>query len=394
MVSEAEFDKNQKAFREAMAQQSTTATAQSGTTMPSDQPSGTFFQDLTGINIGQGLMNESPEIRAEGFNSAAGVVGVGAKAAKAVNAAAPARTAIAAAAREAYAAAIKKGATKSAAAQAARVAAAKASADASFMAGNYLTWAGKKLASIGVRKAVVGAIGLGVSIFFLDVIRGMLTDKNAGALTLQGWLVDGVVDENEYRTELDKLDLGDQKEFYIEAALAAREEKLLQDMEKEFQIAIVPPEFRTVLGESPEQRAQAFRQEQARLAQPANAQGLTVAQVEQIQREFETGARSSAITEQLKNRAILTQEEIDQLPPGQLTPELMERLLEKKTPNKAEEPVAAAAPAPKPKSSLPTPGEQAAGASFVGGFTPGCPPGFIYDAGLKRCVPDTGVSRR
>lgn len=142
-------------------------------------------------------------------------------------------------------------------------------------------------------------------------------------------------------------------------------------------------------GELPFAAAQRIAKEKTAANAVGNAQGLTVAQIGQVNSEFEGGVRSAEVEKQKQEslqKAPPTVAELTQLPPGQLQPSEMEKVIKAKTPNQEVKPATLAAPKTDPRGTF-TPA--------AGAFTPagGCPPGYIWDAGQRKCVRDTGVSR-
>ena len=148
--------------------------------------------------------------------------------------------------------------------------------------------------------------------------------------------------------------------------------------------------FEQQTGELPFTAAQRVVKEQIAGQQPANAQGMTVAQVQQLQNEFEGAQRQAEQTRQLRER-VPDVEELNQIPPGQLTPEVLEKLLKQKTPNET------------PETTVPSAAEEAKPASTGGYKLPqgaqekilqmptGFPPGsnMVWDPVLKRWVQKT-----
>jgi len=126
------------------------------------------------------------------------------------------------------------------------------------------------------------------------IIIGLVTDKQASAATEAGWYASGLYDTDEngnpispeqalvdFESDLDKHDLGDQKQFYVKTAIEGRRLKEEDDLKKsiaaEEQETLIQRAnqagFRQLPGESQASRANQFLgQEQAQVTEAAGAQ--------------------------------------------------------------------------------------------------------------------------
>ena len=129
-------------------------------------------------------------------------------------------------------------------------------------------------------------------------------------------------------------------------------------------------ESQQIPGETALQTAQRIATEKNKAIQSANtvvnAQGMTQAQVDAVNQQFQSGQVQGEITKQKQQsnqQKPPTAAELAQLPPGQLTPDQMEKIIKAKTPN-VEPTTSAAAPA---KTAEPN---QGMNFTPAGGFTP------------------------
>lgn len=442
MVSEAEFDKNQQKFREAVNQapapveQPQTQTSPEADIIQATRETFNAVSDFFGVSENQRTGDGLPDIPAilSGISSdevapqdrlllGGGVAN------------APASSAV-------YRALISNGLSKRAAAQGAAQAAQMIKQGVSFevAADKAAFWAalrnlpkdaaGKKLASkvgadalanlksaatpsaAGVGKilqqitdfvkarpleAVGGTFLIGsiARSFIGDYTKGLLGLDEAGARVAAEFYANGLITKEQLHAELDGRGYSDP----IIAAYEATAEEMKTEVDfgvdqaQTLGIQQLPGE--SISDYSRRGITEFKKQQEAALAaqQPANAQGLTQAQIGQVNAEFQKGVVSGEVERQKQEslqKKPPTMEELQGVPTGQIAPSDLERIVKQKTPNAPLDVVGSAPTAGKTKA--PTPEELAAKQSFLGGFTPICPPGTIWDPGLKRCVRDTGSS--
>src|SRR3990167_5346888 len=305
MVSEAEYDKNQAAFKTAQA----TTTTQSGTSIPTTGQNLPFgqFPDIPGtLDAPQGSPERSRQLAAMAMSSSpVGAVG-------------------AAGARGITNSIVGKEWNK-------------------FSSDNNLSTGNLKLAAF--EKMYTEPIEVGGKWVFL-FSDAVLLDERMREAGVDRSLIPGRIQQ-----------LNQLRQANVELIASAGEP--------------VDFESQQIPGETALQTAQRIATEKNKAIQSAantvvNAQGMTQAQVDAVNQQFQSGQVQGEITKQKQQsnqQKPPTAAELAQLPPGQLTPDQMEKIIKAKTPN-VEPTTSAAAPA---KTAEPN---QGMNFTPAGGFTP------------------------